>query len=694
MNHASASSPGPREIGGSPDAELAGEERPGVLAACLGAGLALTGYEVLRWLGLRNYHPVDYYLLTAGLALGASLLLGLVTRILGLGRAAALGLWAAGTVALVRDPMAGVMAGGATYMALRLAAREQALRPGAFLQGASVGAVASLVLLKGDWLGHLFDFLSSPTAVAVLDAVYMLVFLFVLPRLVVRFGGPLRSSAWALVPMLLAAWFALEPWTHRVSGVHRRPPPNFQSHRELPDQGQKRPDVLLIVLDTLRADRLSVYGYGRETTPELERLLEERDNAVAFPAAYSNGTWTVPSHASLFTGQLPNVHGAHFDLDGSLRTRFGMHEGTPHLAALLQEQGYATLGAYANHWLRVVGGMNTGFDVFFRVISFERLPFLGEALRAALVPGLCLDATKGGARGAMVNRSILDLVRSWDSGVEHPLFLFANYGDTHGPYAPPVPFRGKFYPTSLRERAQHLALDQSEDERERLSGRYDEELLYLDKQLGDLFDQLDEIGFLDGAWVFITSDHGEAFGEHGITEHGTTVHQEVVRVPLLVFPPAGVRLERVDAPVSLVDVSATIAAIAGTRIEGSPGRDLRGLRPETAIASVEFYGDAAKADIHGEAAGLPQRTILSGYWKLVEVGFAPDTELMLFNLSVDPGEEHNLAAENLDLVEELRSQLPPYGEPARGRINVDQETEQHLEDMGYGGSARDAGHRP
>jgi arylsulfatase A-like enzyme len=443
--------------------------------------------------------------------------------------------------------------------------------------------------------------------------------------------------------------------------------------------------VFLLVLDTVRADHLSVYGYERDTTPELARRVAARPNAVVFPQAYANGTWTVPSHASLFTGLTLDEHGAHFDLEGRVRFDFTLPPDKETLAAQLYRRGYATLGTFSNNWLNVMGGMKVGFERFFRSPHSEPLPFVGEALRRRLLPGLHAEVVKGGSRAESVNETLRSMIEPWSRG-PRPLYVFANYADAHGPYAPPPPFRGRFQPAGLREAPEHLAIRHDARRLERLEARYDEELLYLDHQLDLLFDWLDERGILARSWVFVTSDHGEAFAEHGVTEHGTAVFNEVIRVPLIVFPPEGASIEHSPAPVSLVDVAATIAAIAGVELDG-PGRDLRLPPPADARANVEFYGDARKARIHGPLAVRPARVVLRGGYKLVEYA---DGQVELYDLASDPGELHDVAAENAALVEELRAQLLPFREPtplpagAGGRLARDRLEE--LRELGYAGT--------
>ncbi|MEQ1895201.1 MAG: sulfatase, partial [Planctomycetota bacterium] len=467
----------------------------------------------------------------------------------------------------------------------------------------------------------------------------------------------LGTAARALLLLATGCLCAWRPALDRGDGEHRRPPKeHVADSSDAPEDA--RPNVLVVVLDTVRADHVSLYGYGRETTPELAAWVERRDNAVVFPRAYANGTWTVPSHASLFTGLLPNEHGAHFALDGAVRVGFGIKPSVPTLAELLKESGYATVAGYANHWLRSVTGMGRGFDRYLRAPDVDELPFVGEDLRARFLPGLMWEVAKGCARAPEVNATLLSLVEPWSRG-KKPLFAFANYVDAHGPYAPPAPFRARFEPSSLGERAEHLDLAHSRERLEEQRARYDEELAYLDHHIGLLLARLDELALLDETWVFITSDHGEAFGEHGVLEHGTTVHGEVAHVPLIVFPPRGMTLLVTDQPVSLVDVAATVAGIAGVELAG-PGRDLRSLEGAgTHTAVTEFYGDPVKAVKLGPLAKRPARAVVLGKHRLI----AYADSFHLYDIENDPLETVDLAKALPHLVEHMKLLLPAFKDP-------------------------------
>ncbi len=624
------------------------------IGALVAAALGLTALEMVYAWAERWNHAPAYFALSAGLTLALALGLGLLALLLRLSARSALVLWLGACSALVSGWPDGVAALLVSALVVRLGPVRRA-RP--VVCGTCAALALACALLKSpqfaEHLGHHHDPLFESIGATLLVGLVLAGLPFALAWL------PARTPATARVALLLGLGVvcALRPRLERGAGEHRQPPPGYaRSAPRVP--GAERPDVFVLVLDTVRADHLSPYGYGRETTPELARLLAARANAVVYPHAYANGTWTVPSHGSLFTGQLPSAHGAHFALQGNVRTSFGLAPALPTLAERLQAGGYATLAGYANHWLRSVQGMERGFDRYLRAPDHDELPFVGEALRQRLLPGVLWEAAKGCARAGEVNATLLSLVEPWAAG-PNPLFVFANYVDAHGPYAPPAPFRGRFAPSTVEERSEHLALEQSPERHRQLMARYDEEIAYLDHELGQLFRALDELGRLRRAWVFVTADHGEAFGEHGVFEHGTTVYDEVTHVPLIVFPPEGVVLAGTNDPVSLVDVAATVAAIGGVEL-GGPGRDLRALTGSgLAATALEFYGDPVKADKLGALAKRPARAVLIGKHKLVKYSDA----LELYDIEADPGEHVDLSKALPNLVEYMQAFLPEFRDP-------------------------------
>jgi arylsulfatase A-like enzyme len=660
-----------------PEAPRSRSEAPVALAV---AALVLSAVEFNYSLAERWYHAPAYYLLSIGLTLGLAVpaaLLGVVARV---AAGPALALWLGASLGISLGWVEGLCAGlgSLALLSVPLARRAAPL---------ALGTISGLALAVGylkranfaEHLGHKDDLVLESVGAVLLLLVALAGLALVLEFTPKRVGSGLRCLVLVAAGCLLA-W---RPALDRGDGEHRRPPLESAAlSADLPED--PRPNVLVLVLDTVRADHVSLYGYERDTTPELASWAAKRGNAAVFPNAFANGTWTVPSHASLFTGQFPSTHGAHFALDGTVRVGFGLEPSVPTLAEVLKDSNYTTVAGYANHWLRSVHGMQRGFDRYMRAPDVDELPFVGEDLRARFLPGVMWEVGKGCARAPEVNATLLSLVEPWSRG-KKPLFAFANYVDAHGPYAPPPPFRGRFQASSWREHAEHLEGDHSRERIDEQRARYDEELAYLDHHLGRLFTRLDELALFDETWVFVTSDHGEAFGEHGVYEHGTTVHSEVTRVPLIVFPPRGVTLPVTDAPVSLVDVAATVAAIAGTELPG-PGRDLRSHADAGTHASVlEFYGDPVKAARLGPLAKRPARSVVLGRHKLI----AYADSYHLYDIQDDPLETVDLANALPHLVEHMRALLPEFGSPT---FRSDAEAPgndalQALKGMGYLGGA-------
>lgn len=627
------------------------------LLALVVAALVLVASETTYAWAERWEHPTGYLALSAGLTVGATLALALVAAVVRLPGWLATTLWVALCGGIVWGPRAGAFLGiagglGAAFACFRGASPTR--------QGVLAALALACALVKGpnlaERLGHKDDLLVE----SLCGALFLFVATGPMSAALALLGERaswVRGAGGTALVAALGLLLSARPLLDKADGTRRLPADGYATSSARVPTAERRPNVFLLVLDTVRADHLSVYGYGRDTTPELKRLVNERDNAMVYTRAFANGTWTVPSHASLFTGLLPSEHGAHFALDGSVRYGFGLREEVPTLAEVMKQGGYATLGGYANHWLRSVQGMGRGFERWLRSVERDPLPFVGEALRERWLPGVCWGVTKGGARADEVNATLMSVVEPWSQG-PNPLFVFANYGDAHGPYAPPDGFRGRFAPSGPRERAEHLSLRHSPERLEELEARYDEEIAYLDHELGRLFSELDRQGLFDDSWVFITSDHGEGFGEHGVLEHGTTVYDEVTRIPLVVFPPRGVRLPAETGPVSLVDVAATIAAIGGGELVGH-GRDLRQAPDPDQYTAIEFYGDAVKAATLGEMARKPARAVIQGRHKLVAIG----DEFFLYDIEDDTREQVDFKTSLPAITERLKALLPEFGAP-------------------------------
>ena len=323
------------------------------------------------------------------------------------------------------------------------------------------------------------------------------------------------------------------------------------------------PNLLLVTLDTTRADHLGPYGYPRPTTPRLDALARD---AVLYTRAVSTSSWTLPAHASLFTGRFPWSHGARYDPEGPLvladaieapraiRAR-GLSPGAETLAGRLAAAGYDTAAVVGGPWMLRSFGLAEGFAHYDDDGITEYR----------------------GRRAEDVARGARAWLADWhDSGDGRPFFLFLNFFDPHFPYDPPPPHDRAFLPPDVepdsRRRAQWKAL-------------YDGEIRYVDEQLGSVLDLLEERDLYDDTWIVVTADHGELFGEHGEWGHGGHLYQELVAIPLLVKPADARGAGREEA--SRVQVQQLFRAVqlaAPLESGGQSDQALQGARSVTQFA--------------------------------------------------------------------------------------------------------------
>ena len=382
-------------------------------------------------------------------------------------------------------------------------------------------------------------------------------------------------------PFMLGLVFVLAGFVFGADWVARA----RESGRPLPPEHS--PNVLLIVLDTVRADRLSLYGYKRPTTPNLERLSKR---GVRFDNARATAPWTLASHASMFTGHWPREIGAQWmtPLRGNL----------PMLAEYVGAHGYATAGFIANLvYCSQESGLARGFTHYEDHVLTKLAPlrtsilveqittFIFEAIgifdivplypvRDFLMRWFVINPRKD---AASINRAFLNWLADRREP-NRPFFAFLNLFDAHDPYRLPKGARYRFMTSSVTfddYRAIELwrGLDKTKLPRSVITlarDSYDDCLVYLDEQLGILFDELQRGGVLDQTLIVVTSDHGEGLGEHGLFDHGESLYRTEIRVPLLIVPASGLQTPAVvDETVSLRDLPATIVDLVGLG-NGSP----------------------------------------------------------------------------------------------------------------------------
>jgi arylsulfatase A-like enzyme len=458
--------------------------------------------------------------------------------------------------------------------------------------------------------------------------------------------------------------------------------------RRLPKAATGSPNVILLVMDTERADHLSAYGYSRPTTARLDQLAGQ---AVLFEAAYSPAPWTLPSHASMMTGRTPREHGA-----GTL-TLWGLDRRYPTLAEALRGAGYVTGGFVANlFWTGRSTGLNRGFlhyeDYFRNPADAVNRTGFGRLVLFPAIEALSSSNDIPGRRHATdVNREMLHWI---DGAGDRPFFAFANYNDVHQPYRPTDDVRGRFGSTRGME-AEHHGLeigawdeDQSVPSAPAVQNRidrYDESLFGMDRAIGSLLDSLRARGLLEKTLIIVVADHGEQFGEHGFMGHGQGLHREELQVPLIIRDTGADRPGvRVTQPVSTTDIAATIADRVGLPPGSFPGRSLLGPdrgRPGPVLS--ELMTRSRPRGFRTVQTGEVQ-SMIEEEWHLIS---HDSGRLELYDRSRDPAEAHDLS-DSLpyqSVLAQLRQSIGQRGVPAlagsRSRgLNPRQATIEHPEE--------------
>jgi arylsulfatase A-like enzyme/tetratricopeptide (TPR) repeat protein len=390
-------------------------------------------------------------------------------------------------------------------------------------------------------------------------------------------------------------------------------------------------NVLLITLDTLRADHVGAYGSTRGTTPAIDALAA---GGVRFESAMSSVPLTLPSHATILSGVLPPHHGLRNNGSGV----FPADRGT--LATLLSAKGYRT-GAFTGAFvLDHRFGLNRGFDVYDDEIP--RDPAIGDHLEAE-------------RRGdAVVDRALQWL--SHDDA--RPFFAWVHLYDAHFPYIPPEPYRARY-----------------------AASPYDGEIAFVDAQVRRLLAFLDAHGQRERTIIVVTGDHGEALGEHGELTHGLLLYEPTLRVPFVIAAPGLLEAQTVSVPVSLADLAPTVAALAGAPFPAKPdGQDLSAaLREKKEPRAADLYAETEYPALYGWS---PLAAMRRGALKFIS---APAAEL--YDVVRDPGETRNVISDERRAMRALEAEVKairanPVARPASA---PDPETMAKLASLGYVG---------
>lgn len=492
---------------------------------------------------------------------------------------------------------------------------------------------------------------------------------------------PRMLAGTVLMGIIAAAWAALGLWTPHVV----LPDGDLGLGAEVLERPRsvapaKPWNVILVSIDTLRADHLTIYGYERATSPKLERFATE---AVVFEQAYSHAPKTAPSHMSMMTSLYPTAHGIRNWSAGRERR---LSPDVPTLATLLRDAGYRTVAVTNGGMVRGSLGFDQGFDRYTEVAD------VGQMVDGALAALATLGRPSTGSAAAA------------------PFFLFLHTYEPHAPYVPPgryadtfvdrayqgrIPSSDQAFATLLQahgasaspgrfffsqvERANPADLRQLRD-------LYDAEILYTDQQLGLLIEAVRSGGLMEDTLVILLSDHGEEFLDHGDLEH-RNLYQEVLHVPLVIRLPraagAGSAARRVSAVVRLVDVLPTVLDLLGLPIPAhAQGRSLQGLlRGET---------ERRPRWVLSEFPGQRARALRGGSWKLILSRRGTE----LYDLATDPAERRDVHHRHPAVAAALKHALagaeaamaPLAARAAPGDPRaIDPGVRQRLEALGYVG---------
>ncbi len=445
-----------------------------------------------------------------------------------------------------------------------------------------------------------------------------------------------------------------------------------------------KPNILLISIDTLRADHLGCYGNSRPTSPNIDGLAKK---GVLFENAFSPTSWTLPGHMSIFTSLYPSFHKLEARR-GSLR----LDPAERTIAELLRDVGYRTASFVTHPYLAAKWGFDQGFDLYFRHETV--------------------------VRAAEQTDSVIDWL-DWHvfhqrRGLEPSgFFLFVHYMDPHETYNAPPPFGDRYtgdYQGRLRPDDHFVTMFLKEDfqsqaDYQYVLALYDGEISYVDDEIGQLLDSLDDSGLLDSTVIVLTSDHGEEFKDHNGMGHKTTVYAEQLHVPLIITNPARIAAgQRVSSQASLVDIYPTLVGLIGEEIPAqAQGIDLG-----------RFFADASTGEVRSTTPGrapesppqfaelgplgrswegpVHKRAIRTGKYKLI-LNYG-DGSNELFDIRTDPREHHNLypSRRNRPEIRDLERQLTAFIEAgaaynpkarSRNEIEVDQEVREQLRALGY-----------
>ena len=556
-----------------------------------------------------------------------------------------------------------------------------------------LGAMLAVALWSRKWSAR-FGLLTNPWLLAGLFLGLGLVYMLGDMGVAGQLGVPLRLWRFLLVGMMAlaavaAAWLG-QRW--RTGNGSRIPAINwaatglagalavagfaFGTGTSLPATTgpaiagtSSHPNVVLIVMDTVRADHMSFNGYSRNTTPQLKKLAAD---ATVYAEALSAADITLTSHASIFTGLYPSWHGAYCQPpEASFGRRIG---SVPTMAELLTKAGYYSVGVGGNLYLRADFGLQRGFASFriprpVPILPTEYWYMLRNGMRRAI--NLFTDTAQYDrlySRADAIDDELFAIMAD-SQAARAPFFAFLNYMDAHFPYIPPYPFDHAFPGKRASVTERELEAIQERVNRrgdalppaytEYAVSQYDGGIAYIDSQIGRVVGWLKAQKLYDDTMIVVTGDHGEAFGEKRLFEHGNSLYSNLLHVPLIVKYPHSAHVGRVEAPVSLIDILPTVLAAASAPAPGGiQGRDLAGAH---ALEPRPLFSESFPCPVLHEPScpgGCLMRTVVAWSDKYI---WSSSGQQETYQLQRDPEERHNLFGVLNPTAQSLSAELRTWG---------------------------------
>lgn len=464
----------------------------------------------------------------------------------------------------------------------------------------------------------------------------------------------------------------------------------------------RSPNILLISIDTLRADHLSCYGYNKKTTPNIDKLAGE---GTLFRQHYSTGVWTPPGHASMLTGLYVSEHGVYGE------NRLSDH--IPTIAEKLKEYGYKTAGFINNSQVGTLVGFDKGHDIFVEVWKGVK----SESTVKKIAQGIARRVKEKLGYEDMGAKRTNKLFTEWlEKRIDKnkAFYAFLHYVEPHNPLNPPRPYKNKYIKPlknvdmqKVKKVAQNPLicfvedLNVNHEETEVLKSLYDGEIAYIDSKIGEVMQMLKENDCYDDTMIIITSDHGEHFGEHNLWSHAASLYNEVLHIPLVIKFPKGMEyIQEVNNYTQLVDIFPTVMEIAdiNEKENRNSGISLVYRKDKNKFHDCVFAEWEGRVPyfVKSRLNDLPLHVNLNKFTNKMQMIICEkykyisksDGQEELYDLSSDIIEHNNLISQYQDIAARMKIKLAEWQSAGNREIVkeqslMDEETRKNLERLGY-----------